>query len=279
MNGQAWLIADVEVDVSRGVLVGILNVTPDSFSDGGEFTDPEVAIAHGLEMASEGALLVDIGAESTRPGAHEVSEDEELRRLLPAIEGLVNAGVKVSVDTYKSGVARAALAAGAVVVNDVTGFRDPEMVEVVADSDCGVITMHMRGIPADMQIDPRYDDVVAEVEQYLLESAGRLVDAGVDRRRIVIDPGIGFGKRAHHSLAVLAAIDRLASHGLAVMVGTSRKSFLVEVLGEMSRDRRDDATAMTTALAYTLGARVFRVHDIAKSRDAIGIAGAIVANQ
>jgi dihydropteroate synthase len=274
-----WLIAGSEVDLSSGVIVGVLNVTPDSFSDGGDFTDPGVAVARGLEMISQGALLVDVGAESTRPGARPVSEDEELRRLMPSIEGLVDAGVRVSVDTYKPGVARAALAAGAAVVNDVGGFRVPEMVEVVAGSNCGVITMHMQGTPADMHIDPHYHDVVAEVEQYLLESAGRLVEAGLDRRRIVIDPGIGFGKRAHHSLTVLAGIDRLASHGLPVMVGASRKSFLVEVLGEMSWERRDDATAITTALAYVRGARLFRVHDVAKSRDAVAIAGAIVASQ
>lgn len=257
----------------------MVNVTPDSFSDGGEFLDPVTAIAHGTEMMELGATLIDVGGESTRPGAEPVSEDEELRRLMPVIEGLVGAGVTVSVDTYKPGVARRALEAGAVVVNDVTGFRDPEMVGIVAGNDCGVVVMHMKGHPADMHVDPVYGDVVAEVESYLLDSVRILEEAGVDLARIAIDPGIGFGKRARHSLTLLAHIDRLAEHGLPVMVGTSRKGFLGEVIGDDSRVGRDRATALTTALAYAHGARLFRVHDIPRSRDALRVAGAIVANQ
>jgi dihydropteroate synthase len=187
--------------------------------------------------------------------------------------------VRVSIDTYKPVAARSALAAGAVIVNDITGFRDEAMIEVVASSDCGVVAMHMQGTPADMHIDPTYDDVVAEVETFLLERVDRLEQAGVDRSRVAIDPGIGFGKRARHSLRLLANLDRLARHGLPVMVGTSRKGFLSKVTSDESREGRDRATAVTTALAFARGARLFRVHDVAKSRDALALAGAIVANQ
>jgi len=274
-----WVVAGGEIDLDSGVLVGILNVTPDSFSDGGEHADPEGAVAHGLSLVADGAAIVDVGAESTRPGAKPVELDEELRRLMPVVERLVDAGVSVSVDTYKPEVASRALQAGAVVINDVTGFRNPQMVETVASSDCGVIAMHMQGMPIDMHIDPSYDDVVAEVEDYLLAQTELLVRSGVSRERIVIDPGIGFGKRAHHSLALLAALDRLASHGLPVLIGTSRKSFFESLLAEDSRESRDRATAITTAMGFASGARLFRVHDVAKSRDALRIAGAIVTGQ
>jgi len=185
----------------------------------------------------------------------------------------------VSVDTYKPAVARAGLEAGAAVVNDVTGFRDNAMIEVVADSECGVVAMHMRGTPVDMHLDPSYDDIVGDVEAYLLAAVGRLDAAGVRRERIVVDPGIGFGKRATHSLTLLANLNRLAGHGLPVMVGTSRKGFLGKVTGNDTRVGRDLATAVTTALAFTRGARVFRVHDVVGSRDALRVADAIVANQ
>jgi dihydropteroate synthase len=276
---SVWSISGEELDLTSGVLVGVLNVTPDSFSDGGEFLDPETAIGHGLEMVEDGAGIVDVGGESTRPGARPVAEAEELRRTMPVVEGLVAAGARVSIDTYKPGVARSALLAGAAVVNDVTGFQDEAMIEVVAESDCGGVAMHMQGTPADMHIDPKYDDVVAEVETYLLGCLDRLEQAGVDRERIAIDPGIGFGKRAHHSLVLLANLDRLARHGVPVMIGTSRKGFLAKVTGDETREGQDRATAITTALAYTLGARAFRVHDVANSRDALAVAGAIVANQ
>ena len=262
-----------------GALVGVVNVTPDSFSDGGEFSDPAKAIARGVEMAGDGAALVDVGGESTRPGAEPVDQDEELRRLIPVVEGLVAAEVAVSVDTYKPGVARRALEAGAAAVNDVTGFTDPEMVEAVAGTRCGVVVMHMKGKPWDMHIDPVYEDVVDEVESGLLEGVERLEAVGVNRRRIAIDPGLGFGKRARHSLTLLANLDRIARHGLPVMVGASRKGFLAGVVEDQSREARDRATAVSTALAYARGARLFRVHDIPRSRDALRLAAAIVANQ
>jgi dihydropteroate synthase len=230
-------------------------------------------------MMGQGAALVDVGGESTRPGAKPVPEAEELRRLMPIVEGLVAEGVPVSIDTYKPGVALRALEAGARVVNVVTGFRDPEMVETVAGSDCGVVAMHMQGTPLDMHIDPSYEDVVEEVRSYLVATTRRLEGAGIARERIAIDPGIGFGKRAAHSLALLANLDVLSDTGLPVMVGTSRKGFLGRIVEDDSRDSLDRATAVTTALAYTRGARLFRVHDVPKSKDALRVAGAIVTNQ
>jgi dihydropteroate synthase len=274
-----WVVSRVQVDLEGGAIVGVLNVTPDSFSDGGSFVEPHQAIAHGLDMVESGAVLVDVGGESTRPGARPVPDEEELRRLLPAVAGLVAAGVPVSVDTYKPGVARRALEEGAVVINDVTGFRDEEMVDVVASSSCGVVAMHMQGTPADMHLDPAYTDVVADVEGELLAIAQRLAAAGVSEDRIVLDPGIGFGKRASHSLQLLANLDRLAGHGYPIMVGTSRKGFLGHLIESDSREGRDLATAVTTALAFSRGARLFRVHDVSRSRDALSVAAAIVANQ
>lgn len=268
-----------QVDLGGGAIVGVLNVTPDSFSDGGLYIDHHEAIAHGLAMVESGAALVDVGGESTRPGALPVSDEEEMRRLLPTVAGLVAEGVPVSVDTYKPGVARRALSEGAVAINDVTGFRNEEMVEVAASSSCGVVAMHMQGTPADMHVDPTYSDVVAEVEAELLASAHRLKAAGVAEERIALDPGIGFGKRAEHSLELLAHLDRLAAHGYPIMVGTSRKGFLGRLVGSDSRDSRDLATAVTTAVAFSRGARLFRVHDVSRSRDALTVAAAIVANQ
>lgn len=274
-----WLVTGQELDLTRGALVGVLNVTPDSFSDGGEFEEPRTAIEHGLDMIEHGALVVDVGGESTRPGAQAVHESEELRRLMPVVEGFVSAGVRVSVDTFKPAVATAALEEGAAVINDVTGYTDPGMIEAVADSGCGVVVMHMKGTPRDMHLDPSYDDVVAEVEEFLLDRVAALEHAGVDRRRVVIDPGIGFGKRAEHSLMLLSRLPQLAGHGLAVMIGTSRKGFLGKLVASDSRETRDRATAVTTALGFAAGARLFRVHDVAESRDALEVAAAIVANQ
>jgi dihydropteroate synthase len=274
-----WVLPGRQVDLGGGAIVGVLNVTPDSFSDGGLYVDPHEAITHGLAMVESGAALVDVGGESTRPGALPVSDEEEMRRLLPTVVGLVAEGVPVSVDTYKPGVARRALSEGAVAINDVTGFRNEEMVEVAASSSCGVVAMHMQGTPADMHLDPTYSDVVAEVEAKLLASAHRLTAAGVAEERIALDPGIGFGKRAAHSLELLAHLDRLAAHGYPIMVGTSRKGFLGRLVGSDSRDSRDLATAVTTAVAFSRGARLFRVHNVSRSRDALTVAAAIVANQ
>jgi dihydropteroate synthase len=264
--------------VSDFRLAGIVNVTPDSFSDGGRYLNPDDAIAHGLELEAEGAAILDIGGESTRPGAEPVSASLELARVLPVIEGLVRAGARaqLSVDTSKASVAGAALAAGATLVNDVTAFRgDPEMASVVARSGADCCLMHMLGEPRTMQRDPHYDDVVAEVRAFLEQRVAFAVGAGVSERQIMIDPGIGFGKTAAHNLELLARLDELVSIGPPVMIGTSRKSFLGR-LTERETDQRLAGTIATNVIAYERGASVFRVHEVAPVHDALKVTAATV---
>ena len=274
-----WRTGVSTVDLTSGVLMGILNVTPDSFSDGGRYFDAPTAVSHGLALFSEGAALVDVGGESTRPGAPPVAPEKELARVLPVVEDLVAHGVPVSIDTSKLEVARAALEAGAEVVNDVRALRTPGLAELAAEAGCGVVVVHMKGEPATMQQDPHYDDVVGEVENFLLERAASLEETGVDPECIAIDPGIGFGKTLEHNLALLAALDRFSSHGYPVVLGTSRKTFLGTLTGLADPYERDLPTAVTTALGYLSGARVFRVHDIPSSRHALAVASAIVKAQ
>ena len=230
-------------------------------------------------MHSEGADLIDVGGESTRPGADPVSEEEETDRILPVITRLVSKGVPVSVDTSKPEVALRALEAGASVINDVTGFRDPEMVDAAARTGAGVIVMHMRGDPRTMQDEPKYGDVVSEIRAYLVGRALQLEAAGVRPEAIVIDPGFGFGKTTRHNLELFSRLEELSRAGYPVMVGLSRKSTLGAITGEPDPKRRDTQTAIATSLAFERGARVFRVHDVAKSRDALRIAAAIVDPQ
>jgi dihydropteroate synthase len=259
-------------------IMGILNVTPDSFSDGGEWFDGEAAVAHGRALIAEGADVLDVGGESTRPGAAPVPAEEELRRVVPAIEALAGRGAQLSVDTSKAEVARAALAAGATYVNDVTALRgDPKMAVVVADAGCDVCLMHMRGEPRTMQDDPRYDDVVDDVRAFLLERVRAAVDAGIDEARIQLDPGIGFGKTGAHNLELLRRLDELAALGFPLVIGTSRKSFLGRLTGREDPHDRVHATVATTVLAYERGARTFRVHDVAPTRDALLVAAATVS--
>jgi dihydropteroate synthase len=258
---------------ARGALLGVVNITPDSFSDGGRFLGAEAALLQGRRLAAEGAAIVDVGGESTRPGAEPVPPELELERVLPVIAGLVAEGIAVSIDTSKAEVARAALAAGAVLVNDVTALRgDPGMAGVVAASGADVCLMHMLGEPRTMQDDPRYDDVVAEVEAFLAARADAAVAAGIPRDRIALDPGIGFGKTLAHNLALMRALPRLAALG-PLLLGVSRKRFLGEATGR-DLDDRDRATAAACALAYERGARLFRVHEPAAVRDALLVAAA-----
>ena len=259
-------------------VMGIVNVTPDSFSDGGRYLDVEAAIAHGLELEAQGAAILDIGGESTRPGAEPVSAEVERRRVLPVIEGLVAAGAnaKLSIDTMKAPVAHAAIESGATMVNDVTALRgDPEMAGVVADAGADCCLMHMLGEPRTMQDDPRYDDVVGEIKAFLTRQMELAVDAGVARDRILLDPGIGFGKTLLHNLELLARLDELVAIGRQVLIGTSRKGFLGRLTGRPV-DRRVAATLATNVLAYERGARVFRVHDVAAAVDALTVAAATV---
>jgi dihydropteroate synthase len=259
-------------------IMGVVNVTPDSFSDGGRFLDCDAAIRHGLELEAEGAAILDIGGESTRPGADPVSASEELRRVLPVIEGLIAAGAKaeISIDTSKAEVADQALHAGATIVNDVTALRaDPEMATVVAAEGAALCLMHMLGDPRTMQDDPRYDDVVAEVSAFLQERMAVAVAAGVPIDRIVLDPGIGFGKTVAHNLELLRRLDELVAVGRPVLIGTSRKSFLGRLTGR-DVDHRLAATIATNVIGYIHGASIFRVHEVAPVDDALKVAAATV---
>lgn len=272
-----WAIRDRVLSAGdRTLIMGVVNVTPDSFSDGGLFLGAESAIEHGLLLYGDGADLVDVGGESTRPGAEPVSTAEEIRRVVPVIAGLAKAGVPVSVDTSKPAVAAAALEEGALVVNDITALGDPAMAPLVAAAGCGVVLMHMQGTPRNMQEHPTYVDVAAEVADFLENRAKLAEAAGVERRYICIDPGIGFGKAQHHNLELLAHLDLLVATGYPVLVGTSRKSFLGRILDEPDPSERDVATAATVAIAVTRGAAVVRVHNVDMARQAVLIADAIV---
>jgi dihydropteroate synthase len=259
-------------------VMGVVNVTPDSFSDGGLYIDAGAAVAHALELEAEGARILDIGGESTRPGAAPVGARAELDRVLPVIQGLHDRGVhaQISVDTSKAPVAAAALDAGAAIVNDVTALRgDPAMAELVASRGVQCCLMHMLGEPRTMQEDPRYDDVVSDVKAFLEQRMAFAVAAGIREERILLDPGIGFGKTAEHNLELLARLGELVALGRPVVIGTSRKSFLGRITGRPVDDRLA-ATIATNVLAYERGARVFRVHDVAPVRDALVIADATV---
>lgn len=260
--------------------MGILNVTPDSFSDGGRFLAFDAAVAHGLKMAEEGADLVDVGGESTRPGATPVDSEAEVERVVPVVRALASAGVLVSVDTSKAAVAAQAIEAGAVVVNDVTSLSDPEMAGVVARSGAGVVLMHMLGDPGTMQQDPQFGDVVTEVSNFLAERAQWAISQGIDRERICLDPGIGFGKTVAHNLDLIASgVASLAGSGFPVLVGASRKSFIERVLGPIPVDERDGASGAAHVLAIAAGASAIRVHNVVEGLRSARIADAIVRGE
>ena len=259
--------------------MGVVNVTPDSFSDGGRFLDPGAAVEHGRRLAAEGAEMLDVGGESTRPGSAGVPAEEELRRVLPVVEELAAAGVTVSIDTSKAAVADAALDAGAAYVNDVTAFRgDPDLAALVASRGVPCCLMHMLGTPRTMQDDPRYDDVVSEVKAFLEQRLAFAVAEGVAEERVMLDPGIGFGKTLDHNLELLARLDEIAALGRPVVVGVSRKSFLGRITGREAAERAV-ATAAANVLALERGASVFRVHDVAETRDALAVAAATLAGR
>jgi dihydropteroate synthase len=261
------------------VLFGILNVTPDSFSDGGQFFDAEAAVARALTMLDEGADVIDVGGESTRPGSDPVSPEEESRRVIPVIRSILAARPEttISVDTYRSATAEAALEAGARVINDVTALRgDPRMASVVAEAGCPVVLMHMLGEPKTMQDDPHYEDVVDEVRSFLAGRAEHAVKAGVEPENIILDPGIGFGKTLAHNLTLLKHLDALVDLGYPVLVGASRKRFLGKLTGNGAAGERVFGTVATTVLAYERGVSLFRVHDVRANRDALAVARAII---
>ena len=256
--------------LDRPRVMGIVNVTPDSFSDGGRHFDATAAFEHGVRLHGEGADLVDIGGESTRPGATTVTLDEELRRVIPVVERLARRGIAVSIDTMKPGVMRAAIDAGAAMVNDVNAFRAEGAIDAVAASDVATCVMHMQGTPATMQVEPKYDDVVAEVAGYLRDRTRALEAAGVDRDRIVVDPGFGFGKTLAHNLALLRALPMLASMGYALLAGLSRKKSIGDITGRAPAERVAGSVA-AALVAVQNGANFVRVHDVKETVDAINV--------
>jgi dihydropteroate synthase len=281
-----YLRSDYKIDCRGKILhlsgrthvMGILNVTPDSFSDGGLYAHTDKALAHAREMAAAGADIIDIGGESTRPGAHPLSEEEELRRIIPVIERLsAELTLPISVDTYKAKVAKKAFEAGASIVNDISGLRfSPDMARVAADFGAAVIIMHIKGTPRDMQQDPVYSDVVGEVLSYLDEGVDIAVQAGVDREKVLIDPGIGFGKTLEHNLAILERLDEFRGLGRPIVLGTSRKKFIGAVLDIPVPEERVDGTAATVALGIERGASVVRVHDVKRMAQVARMTDAIV---
>ena len=272
----AWQCGSQRFDLTKRALVmGIVNVTPDSFSDGGRFLEPSAALAHARMLIEQGADLIDLGAESTRPGSDPVAPEEQWRRLAPVIEPLANEGVCVSIDTASAWVAERALAAGARVVNDVSALGDPEMVGLVARTGAGLVLMHMQGQPRTMQLDPRYMEVRREVWEFLFDRASTANSAGVGPDRIAIDPGFGFGKTLEHNLALLGMVNGLASRSYPVVVGVSRKSFLGRLLDRTVDERAAGGVAVAAIMAYE-GARIIRTHDVPGTLDAVKIAEALV---
>jgi dihydropteroate synthase len=260
-------------------IMGVVNVTPDSFSDGGAFEDEVAAIAHARRLISEGASIVDVGGESTRPGAAPVPAAAELERVLPVVEGIAGLGLpaQISIDTMKLAVAEAALDAGASYVNDVTAFRhEPELATLVADRGVDCCLMHMLGEPRTMQEDPRYDDVVDDIKAFLEDRLNAATKAGIDEERIQLDPGIGFGKTLEHNLELLRRLDELTTLGRPIVIGTSRKTFLGRLTGRDVTERVY-ATVATSVIAFERGARVFRVHDVAATADALAVVAATFA--
>lgn len=276
-----WQIGDRAVDLSQhSMIMGVLNVTPDSFSDGGEFFTTEKAIEHGIRMATEGAQIIDVGGESTRPGAAPVSASEELARVRPVIAKLrEKISAFISIDTTKAAVARGALEAGASIINDVTGGRaDPEMMKLAAEKKAAFIVMHMQGTPQTMQTNPHYDDVVTEVTDFFRQQYARALECGIDSMAIAFDPGIGFGKTVEHNLELLANLRRLRVHDRPLVVGVSRKSSLGQMIGSTEMCDRLTPTIAFTAMLRERGANVLRVHDVKENAAALRVTERLLAS-
>jgi dihydropteroate synthase len=274
--GTGWCTSRRTIDLSKPVLMGVLNITPDSFSDGGRYFDLDAAVERLGELAGEGADVIDVGGESTRPGSEPVDTNDELGRVLPVIEA-ASAGfdVPISIDTTKADVVRAALEAGAEIVNDISGLRfDPDVGRLAAETGAGLVLMHIRGRPRTMQERIHYDDLIGEIQRELRDSVGRALDAGCRPEQLVVDPGIGFGKTAEQNLELIDRLDRLSQLGYPVLVGPSRKSFIGKTLG-LEVDDRLEATLAACVVALLRGARIFRVHDVSAARRALDMAEAI----
>ncbi|MEP6609840.1 MAG: dihydropteroate synthase [Burkholderiaceae bacterium] len=275
--GPAWLVRGRSLVADRVLIMGIINVTPDSFSDGGHYLDHSEALARAGQLIDEGADVIDIGGESTRPGAASVSVSEEIERVVPLVQALADTGAMVSVDTSKPEVMREALAAGAAIINDVRALREPGALDVVAASDCGVVLMHMQGTPRTMQLAPSYDDVTQEVLHFLTERIGHLRAHAIDPARVAVDPGFGFGKSIEHNFTLLSELSVLKRMHRPLLVGLSRKSMLGAATGRGVWERIA-ASAAAAVLAAERGANIVRVHDVAATRDALGVLRMMQAN-
>ena len=277
MDATRWKIGGNVIDLTnRALIMGVLNVTPDSFSDGGEFLTAEAAVTHGLAMAQSGADIIDIGGESTRPGSMRVASEEEMERVLPVIEQLARTiTLPISIDTSKTQVARAAIERGATIINDITGGRDPEMFALAAEKQAALIIMHMQGTPETMQRAPTYADVVGEVTDFFRQRYDAAIRSGIDPLCIAFDPGIGFGKTVAHNLDLLANLSRLQVEHRPLVVGVSRKSFLGKISGQP--DGRESATVAMTSLLRERGAHILRVHDVAANAQALRATEALIA--
>jgi len=274
-----WKTKNREFDLSqRGLIMGVLNITPDSFSDGGRFASPEAALERALQLEEEGAAIIDVGGESTRPGADPVPEEEELARVIPVLEklqGRIKAAI--AIDTYKPAVARAAIERGAEIVNDITALKEPEMAKVVAETGAGIVLMHMKGTPKNMQDGPWYGDLIPEVREFLRQRWLRAIGSEIDPLCVALDPGIGFGKTKSHNLLLLKRLEDLRAEGRPMVLGVSRKAFLGKASEEMDLEQRLWGTLAVTSLARKLGAQIFRVHDVKANVEALRVADAILA--
>jgi dihydropteroate synthase len=270
MKAPIWQCGRYALELSRPYVMGILNMTPDSFSDGGQYLDPQLAIDRAHQMIAEGADIIDIGGESTRPNAPKVCTCDELRRILPAIEALIDCGVPLSIDTQKPYVMREVLSLGVDIINDINGFNSPVAIDAVADSNAGLCIMHMQGTPQNMQADPHYADVVAEVAQFLGKQVQRLITAGVARERLCLDPGFGFGKTLAHNQTLMRHLPQLTGkHTLPLLVGVSRKRMIGTITGRESAADRVSGSVAAALWALQHGAHIVRVHDVAQTVDAI----------
>jgi dihydropteroate synthase len=271
-----------KLDFTHPVIMGILNVTPDSFSDGGQYQLIDAAVKHALQMVEEGADIIDIGGESTRPGSQRVDAEEQTKRVLPVIQALkkeIPEKVLISIDTTLIDVADAALDAGASIINDISAGRDdPGIFQLAAQKQCPYILMHMQGAPGNMQDNPVYDDVVEEIRSFLMERAQAAMNAGVKKENIIIDPGIGFGKTKEHNLQLMASLHRFVDTGFPVLLGTSRKRFMGSICAGVTPDQLIGATCATTALGVAAGVKIFRVHDVRENRQAADMAWTILNN-
>ena len=274
-TARTWRCGAYELLLARPLVMGVVNATPDSFSDGGDFEDPASAVSRGVKLISQGAAILDVGGESTRPGSDAVPPARETARVRPVVQRLAVESVPISVDTRHVDVARACLEVGVSIINDVSGFRDPAMVELAAQHDCGVVIMHMAGEPKTMQAEPHYDDVVIEVGGYLLAQAATLEAAGVARERIALDPGIGFGKTLEHNLALIRGVAEIAEYGYPVLIGVSRKRFIGEITGVEEPKARLGGSVAAALEAAARGAAILRVHDVAATVQALAVARAV----